>query len=50
MATRIEALVHDPDGARRMGEAGRRRVLEHFDMERYLDDLLDAYRVASMAK
>ena len=50
MAARIEGLVSDPDGARRMGEAGRRRVLEHFDLERYLDDLLDAYRVASMAK
>jgi glycosyltransferase involved in cell wall biosynthesis len=50
MAARVEALVSDPDGARRMGEAGRRRVLQHFDMQRYLDDLLEAYRVASMAK
>jgi glycosyltransferase involved in cell wall biosynthesis len=50
LAARVEALVTDPDAARRMGEAARRRVCRHFDMQRYLDDLLDSYRVASMAK
>jgi starch synthase len=30
LAAGVERLLADPDGARRMGEAGRRRVLEHF--------------------
>jgi glycosyltransferase involved in cell wall biosynthesis len=46
LAARIEELVRDPDGARRMGAAGRQRVEERFDLERYLDDLLDSYRSA----
>ena len=50
LAARVAALVTDPDAARRMGEAARRHVCRHFDMQSYLDDILDAYRVASMAK
>jgi alpha-maltose-1-phosphate synthase len=33
LAEGIDALLADPDAARRMGEAGRRRVIEHFDWE-----------------
>ena len=53
LAARVEALVLDPGAAGRMGAAGRRRVQQEFDLERYLDDLLDSYRsarVASIAK
>jgi glycosyltransferase involved in cell wall biosynthesis len=53
LAARVEELVRDPEAARRMGDAGRRRVRQEFDLERYLDDLLDSYRsarVASIAK
>jgi len=30
LAARITGLLHDPEKAQRMGEAGRRRVEEHF--------------------
>lgn len=49
LATRVESLVSDPELARQMGAAGRAHVTAHFDIERYLDELIDAYR-ASMAK
>jgi glycosyltransferase involved in cell wall biosynthesis len=50
LADRVTSLIADPELARRMGEAGRRHVCEHFDLQRYLDGVLDAYRTASMAK
>jgi starch synthase len=31
IAARVNELVADPETARRMGRAGRRRVIEHFD-------------------
>lgn len=34
LAQRIEVLLSDPEGARRMGKAGRRRLEEHFDIRR----------------
>ena len=30
LAARITELLHDPEKAQRMGEAGRKRVEEHF--------------------
>src|SRR5262245_22747194 len=33
LASKIRALLDDPERARAMGEAGRRRVVEHFDWE-----------------
>jgi glycosyltransferase involved in cell wall biosynthesis len=49
-ADRVASLIADPKHARLMGEAGRRRVTEHFDLRHYVDGMLDAYRTASMAK
>jgi glycosyltransferase involved in cell wall biosynthesis len=50
LATRVLSLISDPEAARRMGAAGRAHVAAHFDIEQYLDELVDSYRVASMAK
>lgn len=50
LADRLAALLADPATAQRMGEAGRRRVLERFALDGYVDGMLQAYRVASMAK
>ena len=50
LAGRVESLIADPEAARQMGAAGRAHVTTHFDIERYLDELIDSYRVASMAK
>ncbi len=50
LADRVTSLIADPEHARRMGEAGRRHVREHFDLQRYVDGVLDAYRAASIAK
>lgn len=50
LADRVMALIADRDGARRMAAAGRERVRRHFDIERFIDELVDAYRVASIAK
>jgi glycosyltransferase involved in cell wall biosynthesis len=43
-ATAIECLARDPDLARRMGEAGRRRVLKHFTWPSKIDEILMHYR------
>ena len=40
LADRLEVLISDPDSARRMGAAGRRRVLEQFDSAQYVSALL----------
>ena len=37
LADRLARLLAHPDGARRMGEAGRRRAVEHFDFRLVLD-------------
>jgi glycosyltransferase involved in cell wall biosynthesis len=44
------ALLRDPDGARRMGQAGRDWVLTRFDVDRHVQATADVYRsVASSA-
>ncbi|MDE3176123.1 MAG: glycosyltransferase family 4 protein [Pseudomonadota bacterium] len=40
LAERVIALLREPDLARRLGQAGRRRVCEHFDSARYAKALL----------
>jgi len=50
LASRVTALLDDPDAARAMGAAGRDRVTEHFDLQHYVDAMLQSYLVASMAK
>lgn len=42
----IRKLLLDPALAARMGEAGRRRVLEHFTVERLVRELLEEYELA----
>lgn len=44
LAGAIERLVSDTELARKMGEAGRKRALEHFDISRLLKQLYDIYR------
>ncbi len=44
LADAIETLMHDPGLSERLARAGRNRVLEHFDLERCLDPLLDRFR------
>lgn len=44
LATHLIALLKDPERARAMGEAGRQRVREHFDVERTVAQLSDLYQ------
>ncbi len=44
MADRLAALAADPDRRRRMGRAGRERVLAHFTPDRQIDAFLAFYR------
>jgi colanic acid/amylovoran biosynthesis glycosyltransferase len=44
MADRLERLARDPGLRRRMGEAGRRRVLEKFRLDDQIDRFEDLYR------
>jgi alpha-maltose-1-phosphate synthase len=44
MAARINDLMADPAKARRFGEAGRRRVLEHFSWKAIARQTADLYR------
>jgi starch synthase len=44
LAERVNALLADPALARRMGEAGRRRVLEHFGWDVIADRTVALYR------
>lgn len=44
LADRLGRLAADPDLARRMGEAGRKRVLERYSVERLIDDVDKLYR------
>ena len=50
LADRLADVLADPEQAVRMGAAGRERVVQHFDLEQYLDLTLESYRLASMAK
>ena len=43
MADRLSALLQDPDGARRMGQAGRTRTLARFTPETHVARLLAVY-------
>jgi phosphatidylinositol alpha-1,6-mannosyltransferase len=42
IAETVATLLGDPDRARRMGQAGRRRALRHFTYDRFRSDLLRA--------
>ncbi|MEV0202100.1 glycogen synthase [Nonomuraea sp. NPDC050691] len=42
-AERVNALLADPGRARRMGEAGRARAIEHFSWERIAERTLELY-------
>ena len=44
---KIARLIHDPGLRRRMGNAGRRRIEEHFTMDRLVADTLRVYDHAS---
>jgi glycosyltransferase involved in cell wall biosynthesis len=50
LTDRVEQVLGDRNLARRMGEAGRRHVVAQFDLGRYIERLLESYRVASRAK
>ena len=50
LADRLADVLANPVGAVRMGAAGRDRVVQYFDLERYLDETLDSYRLASREK
>jgi glycosyltransferase involved in cell wall biosynthesis len=50
LADRVAHVLSDPVAARRMGEAGRRHVRARFDLESYVDGIVESYRIASMAK
>jgi glycosyltransferase involved in cell wall biosynthesis len=43
LAGALAGLLSDPDGARAMGEAARRRVQEHFGIARMVDETLSVY-------
>lgn len=49
LADALERLLADPALSRRMGEAGRRRVLRHFDLHRYLGTLHAWYQTGAPA-
>ena len=44
LAARLSALLADPDRARSMGQAGRRRAVEHFSWPAIATRTLDLYR------
>lgn len=50
LATSVAWLLTNPDQARQMGAAGRRRVCDHFDLGAYIDRMLLSYRAPSIAK
>ena len=45
-AGRIAELLRDPDLRVRMGEEGRRRLIERFSMRRLADEFLEVYEEA----
>ncbi len=49
LAEAITSLVADPERRRRMGEAGRQRVLDHFAIETMVGKTADVYRGAAAA-
>jgi starch synthase len=46
LADRLNALVGDPERARGMGLAGRRRAVEHFSWEAIAERTMEVYRAA----
>lgn len=44
LAAALQRLQEDPGGARQMGEAGRRLVLEHYTVEKMVDKYLQLYQ------
>ena len=50
MADRLARLAHDPNLRRRMGEAGRDRVVARYSVQRLLDDVDGFYRGLLEAK
>ena len=46
----IARLLRDPDLRRSMGQAGRRRLEEHFTIERLTEEFLEEYRQALAAR
>jgi glycosyltransferase involved in cell wall biosynthesis len=46
LAGALQAVLADPARARRMGEAGRRRVEAHFSWDRIAALTMDVYRQA----
>ena len=43
LAVAIQALLENPVEARRLGEAGRKRMLEQFEMSQYLQQIEEVY-------
>ena len=43
----LDLLLSDPDLRRRMGEAGRKHALQHYDLEKWADRLADVLRTAA---
>lgn len=50
LAAAIEKLYRNPDLMARMGEAGRKRIVDNFTWDHYRARLLDAYRLAMTRK
>jgi glycosyltransferase involved in cell wall biosynthesis len=48
MADRVGRLLREPALARRLGNAGRRHVEQHFDARRYVTSLIDRYTTKSV--
>lgn len=46
LQNRLRELMNNPELRRKMGEAGRKRYLEHFTVERMLDQTLQVYENA----
>ena len=47
LATAIESLLDDPDRRRRMGQAGRARVLKEFTLQSMVAKTAEVYRAAA---
>jgi len=48
MADRVGRLLREPALARRLGNAGRRHVEQHFDARKYVASLIDRYTTSSV--
>jgi len=46
LADKIAFLLDNPEEARRMGEAGRKRLVEHFSLELMIDKTMEIYKHA----